>query len=403
MTRKLLLLSLSITCYIYLLQWKVLLFLGLSIAIIAAAKVSTNRKLASFSAIFMLVMGFICTRMMQTNCMLGYSIFAFSGISYIIDQYKSYKPYTIIDTLLYLFFFPRMLAGPIVRASEFIPQLSQKWNISAESLYSAFKLVVYALFIKLIIVDTLLTSSIENCNGINLLLQSIVWGIKFYLDFYAYSLIAVGGALFFGINLPFNFNKPYQASSFKDFWKRWNITLSAWLKDYIYIPLGGNRCTKVRQHFNIMATFIVSALWHSLSLPFIIWGIIHGIATSLEHFSIKLAHIQYSRFKYIYSSIIFMIVVLLWQLFRLHDIKDITKYIHHIGTWSIIRESNIYLLFISIIGLICIDSKWLNKLILNTSTSIKQILCEVTLFTIMLTILLLFPIHYTIDFFYSKF
>lgn len=404
MTRKYLLLLISSIFYTYLLQWKVLLFCGLSIVIIAATRVRKKQKLASFIAILMLSLGFICIKFIYAySTILGYSVFAFTGISYIVDQYKSHKPYTIIDTLLYLFFFPKMLAGPFVRASEFIPQLSKEWNFTTKDLYSAFKLVVYALFIKLIIVDCLLNVPLYNYRGINLLCLTTVWGIKFYLDFYAYSILAVGAALLFGIKLPFNFDCPYRASSFKDFWKRWNVTLSSWLKDYIYIPLGGNRCSKKRQYFNIMATFIVSALWHGLNLPFIIWGIIHGMAVSLEHFVGRTSHIRNHIFKYSYSSIIFITVILLWQLFRLHNIEAITEYVHQLGTWSLANAKCIFLLLISFIVLACIDSKWCNKLTLSTSTSLKMIFCEAAIFTIILMFLLFFPTHYNIDFFYFKF
>lgn len=404
MIRKYLLLLISSIIYTYLLQWKVLLFCGLSIVIIATTKVRQNKKFASFIAILMLIFGFICIRFMHaSSTVLGYSVFAFTGISYIVDQHKSHKSYSIIDTLLYLFFFPKMMAGPIVRASEFIPQFSKEWYFSTKDLYSAFKLLVYALFIKFIIVDSLLNVSLDKYSGINLLCLTTVWGIKFYLDFYAYSILAVGAALLFGIKLPFNFNSPYQASSFKDFWKRWNVTLSSWLRDYIYIPLGGNRCSKKRQCFNIMATFIVSALWHGINLPFVIWGIIHGLAVSSEHFFGKISHTRNRRLKYIYSGIIFILIVLFWQLFRLRNLEAIAEYIHRLGTCSTTNAKEIYLLIISFIVLACIDSKWCNKLTLSTNTSFKMIFCEAAIFTTMGIILLLFPIHYTIDFFYFKF
>lgn len=404
MTRKYLLLLISGIFYTYLLQWKVLLLCALSIVIVAATKVRHNKRLAAFIGIMTLVLGFICIRLMHaSSTVLGYSVFAFTGISYIVDQYKSHKSYSITDTLLYLLFFPKMMAGPIVRASEFIPQLSKEWRFSPNDLYSAFKLLVYALFIKLIIVDSLLNVSLYNHSGINLLCLTMVWGIKFYLDFYAYSLLAVGGALLFGIRLPLNFDSPYRASSFKDFWKRWNITLSSWLKDYIYIPLGGNRCSKRRHFLNIMATFIVSALWHGINLPFVIWGAIHGLAVGSEHFLGGISHTLNSRFKYVYPGIIFMLIILLWQLFRLHDLESIAEYIQRLGTWSATNAKDIYLMVISLIVSACIDSKWCSKLTLSTSTSFRLIFCEAAIFTVMGTLLLLFPIHYTIDFFYFKF
>lgn len=404
MIRKYLLLLLSIICYTYLLQWKVLLFCGLSIAIIAATKVRQNKKIAAFIAILMLILGFISIKFIHTfSTILGYSVFAFTGISYIVDQYKSHKSDSFIDALLFLFFFPKIMAGPIVRASEFIPQLSNEWHFSKKDLYSAFKLVIYALFIKFIIIDNLLNVSLDNYSGTNLLCLTIVWGIKFYLDFYAYSILAVGGALLFGIKLPFNFDRPYQASSFKDFWKRWNVTLSLWLRDYIYIPLAGNRCSKRRQCFNILVTFIVSALWHGLNIPFIIWGILHGMFICLEHVFSRTLRIRNRMLKFTSSGIIFITVILLWQLFRLQDIEAITEYIHHAETRSTTNLKDIYLLLISFIVLVCVDSKWCNKLILDTNTSYKMAFCESAIFTIMMMFLLLCPIHYNIDFFYFKF
>lgn len=391
-------------CYIAVLRWKMLLFLLLAIVIIAAAQVRCHRKWASSAVIFLLLTGFVAIKWFSNvHFLLGYSVFAFAGISYLVDQYKAYTPYSVIDVWLYLFFFPKMLAGPIVRASELIPQLCTPWQLSKADAYAAFKLVVYGLFLKFILADTLLSVSFVGCTGINLLLKTMVWGVKFYFDFYAYSLLAVGGALVFGIHLPFNFNKPYLASSFKDFWKRWNLTLSSWLRDYIYLPLGGSQCSAMHRWFNIIITFLISACWHGLSFPYLLWGMVHGILVGLSHCKSPKPLQPLSRSTHFRVIGVFIVSTLLWQLFRLRDIEEIASYCHSLSAWVATDSLTICLLGLSISILVCIDSRWMDELMLHTGVSIKKVHCEVALLSFMLMALLLCPGHYTVDFFYFNF
>lgn len=271
----------SIVCYWMIVHDCIWALLILSILIVVADR--TKSSLLAIASIALLVLGFVYFKVISpTTTLYGYSVFAFTGISFLVDQYKKRESYSILDTFVFLFFFPKMLAGPIVRVIDFIPQLS-KSRCSSTLVYRGFKLVIYALFVKFIIADVLLSVEAEH-RGINLLLQSFIWGIRFYFDFYAYSLLAVGVALVFGIVLPYNFDNPYSAQSFKDFWQRWNITLSTWLRTYIYIPLGGNRCSKNRAILNILVTFVVSALWHGLTIPFVFWGLAHAGLICLERY-----------------------------------------------------------------------------------------------------------------------
>lgn len=231
MIRKFTLLLLSLACYAYFTQWNVVYFLFLASAIVCSNHINnaTIRKIFAFATIVSLIAGFLLFKSttINGNIIFGYSVFAFCGISFIIDQYKARRKYDVIDILLYLFFFPKMLAGPIIQAECFIERLGQN-AMSKQRFYQGVKLLIYACFLKFIVADIVLSIDITG-TGINLFIQTITWGIRFYLDFYAYSLIAVGLGLLAGIRLPYNFNNPYGASTFRDLWHRWNITLTQWL------------------------------------------------------------------------------------------------------------------------------------------------------------------------------
>ena len=166
------------------------------------------------------------------------------------------------------------------------------------------------------------------------MLQSFIWGIRFYFDFYAYSLLAVGVALVFGMVLPYNFDNPYSAQSFKDFWQRWNITLSTWLRTYIYIPLGGNRCSKNRAILNILVTFVVSALWHGLTIPFVFWGLAHAGLICLERY----VFIPFKG-RWMYRVFVLLSCIFLWQFFRFNNMTDIDIYFYNLTTEERLKSS----------------------------------------------------------------
>lgn len=403
--RSCLLLGISLLCYFVMVRLNILLFLFLSIFIVLVDKTSKAelRRILSTIVILLIVIGFVVFKAFSSIQMLvGYSVFAFSGISFIVDQNKDRKEYGIIDTLVYLFFFPKMMAGPIVRASDFISQLTQQQKWQDLALYKGFKLVLFGCFLKFIVADTLLDMDAE-LFGVSLFFQSLVWGVRFYMDFYSYSIIAVGLALWCGIKLPYNFDNPYSATSFRDFWTRWNITLTSWLRDYVYIPLGGSRTAKARMFLNILLTFVVSGLWHGISLPFLLWGCCHGVLLCVE----KLACLSNERmtviFKMLYRSLVVITTMLLWQLFRFKNFEELLEYSERIFVNSELEVQIIVSSLAAVVSLLVIESKFVKSLVFSMATSRNHIIGEVSLMSLMLAVLLLCPYKYTFNFFYFNF
>ena len=215
----------------------------------------------------------------------GISFFTFQSLSYTLDIYrKKIAPVrNIIDFGFYVSFFPQLVAGPIVRASEFIPQLYNEFHVGKREFSHAMFLISKGLIKKIIISDFIATNFIDRVfdapsiySGFENLMAVYGYGLQIYCDFSGYTDIAIGLGLILGFRLPVNFNSPYKAASISDFWKRWHISLSRWLKDYLYIPLGGNRKGKIRTYVNLLITMLLGGLWHGADLRFIIWGFLHG-------------------------------------------------------------------------------------------------------------------------------
>jgi len=216
----------------------------------------------------------------------GISFFTFQTISYSVDIYRNkVKPVrSIIDFGFYVSFFPQLVAGPIVRASEFVPQLYQKYHLTREEFGYAIFLILNGLMKKMFIGDYLAVNLIDRVfanplgyTGFENILALYGYSLQVYCDFSGYTDIAIGVALLMGFRLPKNFNSPYKADSVGNFWKRWHISLSSWLKDYLYIPIGGNRKGKVRTNVNLMIVMLLGGLWHGASWEFVIWGGLNGI------------------------------------------------------------------------------------------------------------------------------
>ena len=216
----------------------------------------------------------------------GISFFTFQTISYTIDIYrKKIKPVTnILDFGFYVSFFPQLVAGPIVRASEFIPQLYKEYKITKQEFGFAMFLIMNGLIKKLFISDYIAINLIDRVfanpvtfSGFENLMALYAYSMQVYADFSGYTDIAIGVALLMGFRLPVNFNSPYKALHVGEFWKRWHISLSTWLKDYLYIPLGGNKHGEFRTNINLMITMLLGGLWHGASWQFVIWGGLNGL------------------------------------------------------------------------------------------------------------------------------
>jgi len=276
----------------------------------------------------------------------GVSFFTFQSLSYTIDVYRgNIRPLDrLLDYAFYVSFFPQLVAGPIVRARDFIPQIHRPLIITNRMIGNGIFLIIAGLFKKAIISDYISVNFVERVfdqptlySGIENLLAVYGYTLQIYCDFSGYSDMAIGIALLLGFEFPKNFDNPYKSSSITEFWRRWHISLSSWLKDYLYISLGGNRHGKFRQYINLFITMLLGGLWHGASLNFILWGGIHGLILALDKMwhSIcpKLSPLTYLPSKKkaststsvtpayyllnIFSGIItFHIVAALWVLFR---------------------------------------------------------------------------------------
>jgi len=265
----------------------------------------------------------------------GISFFTFQSLSYTIDVYrKKMKPVrNIIDFGFYVSFFPHLVAGPIVRASVFIPQIYQEFRLSKHEFSHALYMISKGLIKKIIISNFIALNLVDRVfdapsiySGFENLLAIYGYGLQIYCDFSGYTDITIGVALILGFRLPVNFNSPYKAKSITDFWKRWHISLSQWLRDYLYISLGGNRKGKIRTYFNLMITMLLGGLWHGASLKFVIWGGLHGIGLVINKIwdSIFKSHLR-TRWigRVIGVFITFQFVSFCWIFFRASDLDSV--------------------------------------------------------------------------------
>jgi len=267
----------------------------------------------------------------------GISFFTFMAISYVVDIYRGVlRPARGIDVTVYLAFFPHLIAGPIVRGTELLPQIRTMRNRDDVHYVEAFWLIAAGLAKKVVLSSYLSTYVVDPVfanphqhSALEVLFA--IWGyaVQIYADFSGYTDIAIGLAMLMGFRFPVNFRRPYTAIDLQDFWRRWHITLSFWLRDYLYIPLGGNRGTEGRVSFNIMVTMLLGGLWHGASWTFVIWGAYHGvgqvigrrrraarIARGEPAEPVGRARVAWARF------VTFQVVCLGWLFFRADTLGD---------------------------------------------------------------------------------
>ena len=272
----------------------------------------------------------------------GISFFTFQSLSYTIDVYRrKMEPVkNIIDFGFYVSFFPHLVAGPIVRASVFIPQIYQEFHLTKREFSHALFMISKGLIKKIIISNFIAVNFVDRVfdapalySGFENLMAIYGYGLQIYCDFSGYTDIAIGIALIIGFRLPINFNSPYKATSIADFWKRWHISLSQWLKDYLYISLGGNRKGKLRTYFNLMVTMLLGGLWHGASLRFIIWGALHGIGLVFNRIwdSVFGFKSEKGRIRRILSIFItFQFVSFCWIFFRAESMNNVLMMLRQI-------------------------------------------------------------------------
>lgn len=276
----------------------------------------------------------------------GISFFTFQTISYIIDVYRGkIEPVTRwVDYLFYVSFFPQLVAGPIVRAKDFIPQIYKSPSVSRAELGEGVFLIICGLFKKTVIsnyismnfVDRVFDSPLHY-TGVENLMGMYGYALQIYCDFSGYSDMAIGIALLLGFRFNINFDSPYQSASITEFWRRWHISLSSWLKDYLYISMGGNKKGKVRTYSNLLVTMLLGGLWHGASFNFILWGGLHGVALAIHKFLMNIS----GHFKSTGSEmkpwvrilgivVTFHIVCFGWILFRAKSLQTVGDMSHQI-------------------------------------------------------------------------
>lgn len=270
----------------------------------------------------------------------GISFYTFQALGYSIDVYrgKTKVERDFVTYALFVSFFPQLVAGPIERSNNLLPQFKQLHRFDYEAVMSGVKLMAWGYFMKLALADRCgiyvdaIFNNVDKHNGGSYLVASLLFPFQIYGDFAGYSLIAIGVARVMGFRLMENFRRPYFATSVGEFWHRWHISLSTWFKDYVYIPLGGNRVGKLRNYFNLLVTFVISGVWHGANWTFFFWGTLHGVLLCIE----KALGIGKQKFtgiiKFFHWAITFVLVCLAWILFRANNLSDAMMVIKGIFT-----------------------------------------------------------------------
>lgn len=314
-----------------------------------------NFLLSSANDVFKAFSFDISIRLVSLMLPVGISFFTFMAIGYVVDVFKQKVEVerNLMDYALFLGFFPQITSGPIGRAGQLIPQFKEKQILIYENFAIGARMMLWGFFMKLVVgdragiyVDTVF-GAFEHHSGISLMLASVLYSIQIYCDFAGYSFIAIGCARIMGYQLMVNFMRPYFAISVGDFWRRWHISLSTWFRDYVYIPLGGNRCSKFRQFLNLMITFLVSGLWHGAAWNFVLWGGLHSVCQIVVKLTSKgrekiwkdCTSLWIKRLRTIGNmTFTFVTVTYLWMIFRIPSFSqaiEITK--------GYLQEGSLYL------------------------------------------------------------
>jgi alginate O-acetyltransferase complex protein AlgI len=273
----------------------------------------------------------------------GISFFTFQGISYVIDVYHRVIPpkRNLVDIALYISFFPQLVAGPIVRAADFMPQLARKPTVTRLHISLGLTLILWGLFKKSIVANYLAIDLVDKVfldpqryGTVDLLLGVYGYAVQIYCDFSAYSDIAIGAAMLLGYVFPRNFDQPYRSASLSEFWRRWHISLSSWLRDYLYIPLGGNRFGPRKTYRNLMLTMLLGGLWHGAAWKFVMWGFLHGFGLAMERlFGSGRRALTWGP-RPLAVVLVFHFVCLGWIFFRARDFAGGVDVIAGLANWS---------------------------------------------------------------------
>jgi alginate O-acetyltransferase complex protein AlgI len=285
---------------------------------------------------------------------IGISFFTFQGISLIVDtyRYRDVKEYQSLipkfwlaharNVLLFKGFFPQLVSGPIVKAYFFLPQIKRKF-LSEVSWEYCFRTLTLGYFLKMVVADNLKDQTVlitfpyfQAESPLTLLTMLFGYSMQIYADFAGYSLIALGLAALFGYQFPINFNFPYISTSFSEFWRRWHISLSSFLREYLYIPLGGNRHGSFRTYFNLFITMVLGGLWHGAAWSYAVWGTFHGLLLVIERFVTSRVKVKSNKFLDVLKMfLVFAMVTFGWLLFKLPEFSHVQAYMKSLsGNWG---------------------------------------------------------------------
>ena len=302
----------------------------------------------------------------------GISFYTFENLSYTVDVYRGhFKPVTrFMDYLYFLSFFPKLMMGPIVRAADFLPQLDKPYFVSRQDFAAGFYLIFSGLFKKIVISDFISANLVgyifddpSKHVGLECLLGIYGYALVIYCDFSGYSDMAIGIAKWCGFRIPPNFLSPYQSVSITEFWRRWHISLSSWLRDYLYIPLGGSRKGRIRTYVNLFITMLLGGFWHGANWNFIIWGGLHGIALSADKAKLYIASVLNINtankvLKVLGIFMTFHFVCFCWIYFKASSLADANTMIAQLfgnfaaGTWPELFANYHNVVYIMALGFI---------------------------------------------------
>lgn len=339
----------------------------LLIGVISDLGILIYYKYAGFSvSVFNMICGKDVMPIPQIELPIGISFFTFQAISYIVDVYNGQtEPSSqIVNTALYISFFPQLIAGPIVKYKDINIQIENRY-ISWENVSEGFKRFIYGLAKKVLIsnilglcADTVYAYDIAIIDSKTAWIGALAYTFQIYYDFSGYSDMAIGLGKMFGFQIPENFNYPYLSKSISEFWRRWHISLGAWFREYVYIPLGGNRKGEVRTYINLMIVFFLTGIWHGADYSFVLWGIYHGFFSIIERKGIK----YLNKLRVLSRIYCFLIVNFGWVLFRADNVFMGFRYIArmimpwrhcdiNINIWNYIDYKTIFVGICAVLGI----------------------------------------------------
>ena len=346
---------------------------------------------------------------------LGISFFTFQAIGYLADVYlqRIKAEHSWWDYMLFVSFFPQIASGPISKAADLLPQIKANRRFNYEQAVQGLRWLLWGMFMKVVVADRIGTSidsfngTLQDESGLMNLAIAVLYSFQIYADFAGYSFMAIGVGELIGFELVNNFKRPYLSQSVTEFWHRWHISLSTWLKDYIYIPLGGSRCSKARNYWNIMVTFLVSGLWHGANWTFVAWGGMHGVFQIIEKMVGLNKKEHTGIFKGIRIVVTFLVVSFAWVFFRQPTFTDAWNQIVRIFTnydmtLHFTSESLFYMLLgISIVVIKDMTDEW-NLSCIDVFHS-KYKVVRWTTYLFLITAILLTGVFDTSQFIYINF